>query len=126
MPLGHTGVLSGFGPGRSSAVKEIFMTGRYRKLLIFWAILFAFSTAVILFNMRALQQNAGDLLPPAIGPEDPDSGEDGEGTKPERSPPAVLSEDPRIAFKTAVRAQHIIGDCGSKVAGPLGPRALRL
>ena len=57
------------------------MSGRYSKLLVFWAILFTLSAAVIFVNIRVLQQRTEGSFPPGIGPEVPDSGPD-EGEQP--------------------------------------------
>ena len=56
------------------------MSGRYKTLLVFWTILFLFSSAVIFINMRALQGSDWS----AIAPETPDS-------KPEEGEPAGSS-----------------------------------
>jgi len=56
----------------------------------------------------------------------PAKGEGGSGTKSPKSAAAVLPEDAKTAFKTAVRAQRIIDGIGNVASDFLGPRALRL
>lgn len=56
----------------------------------------------------------------------PPKDETGDGAKPEKTPGKVYPEDPKTAFKTAVRAQRIIDNTGTEVGSFLGPKALRL
>jgi hypothetical protein len=56
----------------------------------------------------------------------PPQAKTGDGTKPQKSAPTVLAEDPKTAFKLIVRAQHIIDGNGAEVGRFPGPRALRL
>jgi hypothetical protein len=72
-------------------------------------------------RFTVVPQLAGALVrqPPA---ED----ETGDGTKPQKSGTTVFPEDPRTAFKKAMRAQRIIDGMGAEVGDFLGPRAMRL
>ncbi|MFX0201228.1 MAG: hypothetical protein ACFFCW_34355 [Candidatus Hodarchaeota archaeon] len=56
----------------------------------------------------------------------PPKDETGDSAKPEITPGKVYPEDPKTAFKTAVRAQRIIDNTSTEVGSFLGPKALRL
>ena len=59
------------------------MSGKYRKLLLFWGILFALSAFLIVFNLGRLQQQEGGEGGPGTGfPETPEEGGDGSGALP--------------------------------------------
>jgi hypothetical protein len=72
-------------------------------------------------RLSVVSQVTGSLMRPP-----PAEGEGHGGTRSPKSATALLPEDAKTAFKTAVRAQRIIDSVGAAASDFLGPKALRL
>jgi len=72
-------------------------------------------------RLTPVTQLAGALVRPPPATDDA-----GKRTTPKKSGPPMVPEDPKIAFKTAIRANRILDTMDAETGGFLGPKALRL